>query len=230
MPTPISSVLKAEAFLGIVRVNHLARGYTYHFYIPATDIDTAINKLVDYVTKLQFVIPIGSTIVDAVVYQPDSDKYGEAAIAQEYPSRAVDIIVPDEDADPDSGFVPNDVRTCLLINLITAGWSGREFFRTPPDVYIADQKWVGPAFANITSTTAAIELTANTSTSPTKVNGTWVERVRELYKYVFDTFQYEWRPHPTDDNSIQISAFKKIQMRRVTQHVMGRAFLPDRRK
>lgn len=228
--SPITNVLKTEAFLGKTIVNHRERGYTYHHYIPATDDLDAANKLAVYCGKLRFVIPIGSEIVESVVYQPDATKFGLPAIAGKLSTRCTDIIPPDPDAEADDGYVPNDPHTCLLINLDTLGWTSREFFRTPPDNYIVDGAWTGPTWAQIASGTVLPAFTVNPSVSPTKVDGTWLERVRDLYKYVFDTFQYEWRPHPTDADSIQISPFRFIYMRRPTKRKMGRAYLPDRRK
>lgn len=229
--TPPTEINRENAILGVVKINHGKRGYSYNYYLgEGADPNSKVLTLAAICDKLQYIIPIGSEIFDAVVYQPDVARYAISAITKSRPSLSTKIVTPGG-GPPDVGFVPNDSRTCLHFDITGRSWKGREFFRTPPDSLISDGLWVGNNFGIIQSGSAAATFTPNPSTAEGAVAGTFEERVYDYYRYIFNELKFEWRDKvlsdgSTDPNVIEISEIRYINFKRVTSHKMGRAFLP----
>lgn len=231
MAGEITEVARDAVVLGMVKINHKARGYSYHYYLgEGLSLKDGAARIGVVVGKLGYLIPLGAEIKDAFAYRPDPSKMAISGMRNPLASLSTKIITPAA-GDPDAGFVANDHRTCLHMDIYTKGWRGREFFRTPPDGWVTDDLWTGPELPSVDSTTAPVVFTVNTSTAAGKVDGTWVERLKDYYYYIFTTFLKEWRLKVdgaglVDQNVIEVSPYDLIQFKRVTSHKMGRAFLP----
>ncbi len=233
MPVAPTSVLKSSSYLGLVKINYKAFGFTYRYWLDTNDRTAAISKLSTTTQFLQFLIPLQAEIYDAVVHMGDSDIDGIPAISTALPSRSVDIITPvPPGGDPveDGGFEPNYHDSALYVRVDSASWSGKLFWRMPPDPYVSGDLWVGPEIVDWVAGGSEPTFTANTSSSPTKVAGTYVEHLRHHFWRMTSVHKYVWKQDPDVPENYLISPMSYIYARRPTKFKMGRAFLPSQRR
>jgi len=232
-PIPPSSVAKTSSYLGLVKINYKAWGFSYRCWLDTADRGTAITRLNATVLELRFLIPLQAQIFDSVVHMGDADIDGIPAQSGIIENRAVDIIsplAPGEDPIDDRGWEPDNQKSAIYTRIDTDSFSGKMFFRLPPDEYIKGTTWVGPNVADVVVSTAEPTFTSNPSVAATKVDGTYVERLRHFYWRLLNVHKFLWKPDPDNEASYLISPIKYVYFRRPTQFTMGRAFLPSQRR
>lgn len=232
-PVPPTSVAKTSSYLGIIKCNYKGWGWTYDYWLNTNDRNAGISRLEATADELKFLIPIQAEIYDAVVHMGDSDIDGVPAITSPKASRAIDIIsplAPGEAAVDDRGWEPNDQNSAIYTRIDTASFSGKLFWRLPPDQYVSGASWVGPTVDYVQETTVEPTFTANPSASVTKVAGTYVERLRHYYWRMATVHVNLWKQDPDNADNYLISPMKYVYKRRPTTFKMGRAFLPSQRR